>query len=67
MVEIDFHALSDYIFSFVITCFYFKNAFPGEYDDEGAFIVLEFSFSEQVQFKAYIDRVVENSMGYPSI
>ena len=44
-----------------------KNAFPEESDKEGTFIVLQFIFSEQMQFKMYIYRVVENSTGYPNI
>ncbi len=44
-----------------------KRCISGESDDEGAFIVLEFLFSKQLQFKAYIYRVVENSMDYPNI
>ena len=40
---------------------------PGESDDEGAFTVLEFIFSEEVQLKVYIYTVVENSTGYPNI
>jgi hypothetical protein len=32
--------------------------------DEGVFIVLEIFFKEQVQFKMFIHRIVENFMGY---
>jgi hypothetical protein len=39
----------------------------GESDDEGAFDALEFIFKGQIQFKACIFGVVENSMGYPNI
>jgi len=39
----------------------------GESDDEGVFVMFEFIFSEQMRFKAYINTVVENSMGYPNI
>jgi hypothetical protein len=39
----------------------------GESEDEGAFTVHELIFSEQMQFKTYIYRVVENSTGYPNI
>jgi hypothetical protein len=42
----------------------FKKCISGESDNEGAFTVLEFIFSEHVQFKTYIYRVVENSTGY---
>ncbi len=38
----------------------------GESEDDGALTVLQFIFSEQVQFKKCIYRVVENSMGYPN-
>ena len=44
-----------------------KRCISGESHDEGAFTVFEFIFSEQVQFKMYLYRVVENSMGYPNI
>jgi hypothetical protein len=54
----DFQALSDYIFSFVITCFYIENKFQkctsGESDDEGVFVVLELFFRKQVQFEMFI-------------
>jgi hypothetical protein len=35
-----------------------------ESGNEGAFTVLELIFSEQMQFKTFIYRVVENSAGY---
>ncbi len=44
-----------------------QKCISGESEDEGAFTVHEFIFSEQVQFKTYIYRVVENSTGYPNI
>jgi hypothetical protein len=44
-----------------------KKTIFGESENDGAFTVLELIFSEQVQFKTCIYRVVENSMGYPNI
>ena len=44
-----------------------KKCISGESHDEGAFTSFEFIFSEQVRFKMYIYRVVENSTGYPNI
>jgi hypothetical protein len=38
-----------------------------ESGNEGAFTVLKFIFSEQMQFKTFIYRVVENSAGLPNI
>jgi hypothetical protein len=71
----EFRVHSDYTLSFVTTCLHIENKFEkmnekyisGESDDKGAFDVLEFIFREQIQFKTYICRVVENSMGYPNI
>ncbi len=39
----------------------------GESDDGGAFSVLDFVISEQVQFKTFIYRFVESFTGYPNI
>ncbi len=39
----------------------------GESDDGGAFSVLDFVISEQVQFKTFIYRFAENSTGYLNI
>ncbi len=44
-----------------------KKCIFGESDNEGAFVVLEFIFGEQVQFNMFIYRFVENSSGYPNI
>ena len=44
-----------------------KKCISGESDNEGAFIVHEFIFSERVQFRTLIYEVVENSTGYPNI
>ncbi len=44
-----------------------KKCIFGEPNDEGAFVVLEFIFGEQVQFNVFIYRVIENSLGYPNI
>ena len=44
-----------------------KKWISGESEDEGAFLVLIFIFSEQLRFRTYIYRVVENSTGYPNI
>jgi len=38
-----------------------------ESEDDGAFTVFEFIFSEKVQFKTCIYRVVEKATGYPNI
>ncbi len=44
-----------------------KKCISGESHDEGAFTVFELIFNKQVQFKMFIYRVVDNSMGYPNI
>ncbi len=69
------HSLLDYTLSFVTACLNIENKFEkmnekyisGESDDKSAFDVLEFIFREQIQFKTYVCRVVENFMGYPNI
>jgi hypothetical protein len=71
----EFRVHSDYTLSFVTICLHIENKFEkmnekyisGESDGKGAFDVLEFIFREQIQFKTYICRVVENSIGYPNI
>jgi hypothetical protein len=71
----EFRVHSDYTLSFVTTCLHIENKFEkmnkkyvsGESADKDAFDVLEFIFRKQIQFKTYICRVVENSMGYPNI
>ena len=77
-----FCALSDYVFSFVMTRFYLKRieklmktrnknegkkCISGESHHKGAFTLFKFIFNKQVQFKMYLYRVVENSTGYPNI
>jgi hypothetical protein len=71
----EFRVHSDYTLRFVTTCLHIENKFEkmnemyisGKSDDKGAFDVLEFIFKEKIQFKTYICRVVENSMGYTNI
>jgi hypothetical protein len=65
--------------TFVIACSYIKKKSEkrnenkqkktifGESEDGGAFTILGFIFSKQIQFKTHKYRVVENSMGYPNI
>ncbi len=71
----EFHAQSDYVFSFVINCLCIENKFGKrtichffwKSDYEGFFNVLEFIFKRQVQFKTYVYKFVENSKGYPNM
>jgi hypothetical protein len=71
----EFRVHSDYTLSSVITCLHIENKFEKmnekyisrESDAKGTFDVLEFVFREQIQFKIYIYRIVENSVGYPNI
>jgi len=44
-----------------------KKSISGESDDEGVFVVLEFVFGKQVQFKMFIQGFVENFTGYPNM
>ena len=44
-----------------------KQCMFGEYDDEGAFTVLEFISSSQVQSKAPVYKLVKNFTGYQNI
>jgi hypothetical protein len=42
-------------------------SFFWESNYEGVFNVLEFIFKEQIQFKTYVYKLVENFTGYPNI
>ena len=44
-----------------------KNYASEEFQDGGASVVLEFIFSERLQFRTFIYEVVEISTGYPNI
>ncbi len=44
-----------------------KTRIFGESDDESVFTSFQFIFNEQVRFKVFIYRVVENFTGYSNI